>query len=96
MAEKPTQSHQCCFCKRFADVDVKLKRCSGCHVTKYCSYHCQKKHWPEHKSLCKNIQELIACNQTSSIPNSLENGQYVTQDRNSIQQLQNMSGNVVS
>ena len=37
-----------------------------------------KEVWPEHKSLCKTIQELIARNQASSIPNSLENGQYVT------------------
>ena len=78
MAEKPKQSHQCCFCKRFADVDVKFKRCSGCHATKYCSNHCQKKHWPEHKSLCKTTQQLIAHNQASSVPSSLENGQYVT------------------
>ena len=78
VAEKPKQSHQCCFCKRFADVDVKFKRCPGCHATKYCSNRCQKKHWPEHKSLCKSIQELIARNQASSVPSSLENGQYVT------------------
>ena len=71
VAEKPKQSHQCCFCKRFADVAVKFKRCSGCHATKYCSNRCQKKHWPEHKSLCKTIQELIARNQASSVPSSL-------------------------
>ena len=78
MAEEPKQSHKMLFLKRFADVDVKFKRYSGCHPTKYCSNRCQKKHWPEHTSLCKSIQELIAHNQASSVPSSLENGQYVT------------------
>ena len=73
-----SKSHQYCFCKRFADVDVKFERCSGCHATKYCSNSYQKKHWLEHKSLYKSIQELIARNQASSVPSSSENGQYVT------------------
>jgi hypothetical protein len=28
-------------------------RCSGCKAAYYCSAACQKKHWPEHKTLCK-------------------------------------------
>jgi hypothetical protein len=30
----------------------KLKRCSLCHVTCYCSAECQKKDWKEHKLVC--------------------------------------------
>jgi hypothetical protein len=30
----------------------KLKRCSVCHVTCYCSAECQKKDWKEHKLVC--------------------------------------------
>ena len=40
--------------------------------------HCQKKHWPEHESLCESIQELTALDQANSIPSSSENRQYVT------------------
>jgi hypothetical protein len=29
------------------------KRCSACHTVGYCSRECQKKHWPEHKKVCK-------------------------------------------
>jgi Sel1 repeat/MYND finger len=30
-----------------------LERCSLCAGAKYCGRKCQKKHWPEHKELCK-------------------------------------------
>ena len=30
----------------------KLKKCSACHVTCYCSAECQKKDWKEHKLVC--------------------------------------------
>ena len=68
----------CTFYNKILSYKKKFKRCSGCHAAKYCSNRYQKKHWPEHKSLRKTIQELIARNQTSSVPSSLENGQYVT------------------
>jgi hypothetical protein len=32
----------------------KLKRCSLCHVTCYCSAECQKKDWKEHKVVCRS------------------------------------------
>mmetsp|Transcript_125985 Transcript_125985/g.246970 ORF Transcript_125985/g.246970 Transcript_125985/m.246970 type:complete len:347 (+) Transcript_125985:164-1204(+) len=36
---------------------VKLLVCAQCNVTLYCSRDCQKRHWPKHKKLCKNISE---------------------------------------
>jgi TPR repeat protein len=30
-----------------------LERCSLCAGAKYCGRKCQKKHWPEHKEMCK-------------------------------------------
>ncbi|KAK6825731.1 hypothetical protein PG987_013225 [Apiospora arundinis] len=33
----------------------KLMRCSGCHVTTYCSHACQKTHWRAHKLYCKHV-----------------------------------------
>ena len=36
-----------------ADDDVKLKKCTACHLVRYCSVKCQKDHWPKHKKACK-------------------------------------------
>ena len=30
----------------------KLKRCSGCYMTNYCSTDCQRLHWQKHKQEC--------------------------------------------
>ena len=30
------------------------KRCSTCHTVMYCNTECQRKHWAEHKEICKN------------------------------------------
>jgi hypothetical protein len=32
---------------------VKISRCKGCLVAVYCDTTCQKKHWSEHKKVCK-------------------------------------------
>lgn len=33
-------------------------QCSKCKAVKYCSWACQKKHWPDHKVLCTAISHL--------------------------------------
>lgn len=33
----------------------RLRNCSACLNVWYCSKECQKKHWPQHKKLCKKI-----------------------------------------
>ena len=35
------------------DDDVKLKKCNGCYLVRYCGIECQKNHWPKHKQACK-------------------------------------------
>ena len=35
------------------DDGVKLKKCSACHLVKYCGFDCQKAHRPLHKNACK-------------------------------------------
>ena len=37
-----------------------LERCSVCAGAKYCGRKCQKKHWPEHKELCKFAAVALA------------------------------------
>ena len=37
-----------------------LERCSLCAGAKYCGRKCQKKHWPEHKVVCKTAAEGLA------------------------------------
>ena len=39
--------------------EVALERCSLCAGAKYCGRKCQKKHWPEHKGLCKKAAEML-------------------------------------
>ena len=50
MTETNNPSKQCSACGK---TDVELMRCAQCKLTFYCGQDCQKKHWPEHKQLCK-------------------------------------------
>jgi len=35
-----------------ASADVGLKYCARCKTIRYCSVHCQRTHWPQHKVTC--------------------------------------------
>ena len=44
------------FCASCGTADgggVKLKKCTACHLVRYCSVKCQKDHRPKHKRECK-------------------------------------------
>lgn len=41
---------RCATCQK---ADCKLKRCSACQKTYYCSRSCQMNHWKQHRELCK-------------------------------------------
>ena len=43
----------CASCGNAEGDDIKLKRCNGCHLVRYCSVKCQKEHRPKHKKECK-------------------------------------------
>eukprot|EP00577_Skeletonema_sp_RCC1716_P017233 CAMPEP_0113426120 /NCGR_PEP_ID=MMETSP0013_2-20120614/30547_1 /TAXON_ID=2843 ORGANISM="Skeletonema costatum, Strain 1716" /NCGR_SAMPLE_ID=MMETSP0013_2 /ASSEMBLY_ACC=CAM_ASM_000158 /LENGTH=289 /DNA_ID=CAMNT_0000314355 /DNA_START=136 /DNA_END=1005 /DNA_ORIENTATION=+ /assembly_acc=CAM_ASM_000158 len=44
----------CCASCGNAEVDdIKLRKCTACHLVKYCSIKCQKEHRPQHKKECK-------------------------------------------
>ena len=42
----------CSNCKHPAKKGEDLKRCSRCHITRYCSVECQRKYWDFHRFAC--------------------------------------------
>ncbi|GAA6039455.1 hypothetical protein JCM8097_009557 [Rhodosporidiobolus ruineniae] len=42
---------KCAGCKKELSMD-NMHRCSGCRMTFYCTFRCQKKGWKEHKARC--------------------------------------------
>ena len=56
MSEKNDEadSSLCCASCGIAEVDdIKLKKCTGCYLVRYCSIKCQRGHWPQHKRVCR-------------------------------------------
>ena len=45
-------SQKCANCGKPKAMVGKLKRCSGCYMTRYCSTDCQRLHWQKHKQEC--------------------------------------------
>lgn len=43
----------CASCGVAGSDDIKLRRCTACHLAKYCSVKSQKDHRPQHKRDCK-------------------------------------------
>ena len=43
----------CASCGIAEGDDLKLKRCNGCYLVRYCGSKCQRDHWPQHKRECK-------------------------------------------
>ena len=43
-------NHTCAQCGR---IMPSMKKCGNCRMDRYCSDQCVRKHWPKHKSLCK-------------------------------------------
>ncbi|XP_046573155.1 uncharacterized protein LOC124281171 [Haliotis rubra] len=52
----------CSVCERRSP---KLKACSKCHLTPYCSKECQRKDWKRHKAWCEGIQKSFSNRETS-------------------------------
>uniref|UniRef100_A0A3B3YP99 ubiquitinyl hydrolase 1 n=1 Tax=Poecilia mexicana TaxID=48701 RepID=A0A3B3YP99_9TELE len=48
----------------------KLKRCTRCYRVGYCNQHCQRSHWPSHKSLCRPNSENVGLPFLISVPES--------------------------
>ena len=43
----------CASCGTTGSEDIKLKKCTACHLVRYCSVKCQRDHRPKHKKECK-------------------------------------------
>jgi hypothetical protein len=43
----------CANCGKAAVDEIKLKKCGGCELVKYCCVDCQKNHRSQHKKACK-------------------------------------------
>ncbi|EFX73625.1 hypothetical protein DAPPUDRAFT_109720 [Daphnia pulex] len=50
--DEPADEKCCAACKKIPE---KLKFCSRCRSTVYCSVECQHSHWPMHKLICKKL-----------------------------------------
>ena len=53
MSAEASKIDTCASCGIAESDDVKLKRCNGCYLVRYCGIECQKKHRREHKEECK-------------------------------------------
>ncbi len=52
--EKEGAAGMCCASCGIAEVDdVKLQKCNGCDLVRYCSDECKEDHRPEHQTKCK-------------------------------------------
>ncbi len=41
-------------------VGAKLRRCGGCLAVMYCSEECQRRDWPRHAPLCRELRGAAA------------------------------------
>ncbi|KAF6749845.1 hypothetical protein DFP72DRAFT_911887 [Ephemerocybe angulata] len=58
MEAKPqTCSHP--ECSKQEGGEVQLKKCSACKLVSYCGTQCQRGHWKEHKSACKEHEAML-------------------------------------
>ena len=49
----------CSNCKHPPKEGEELKRCSRCHLTRYCSVHCQRKDWDFHRFACSLVAKKL-------------------------------------
>ena len=66
--ELQSQSHkECANCKK---AQPNLKKCGACGKIQYCSKECQRVHWKEHKSNCKQSSTAPTTTPTTTTPTS--------------------------
>ena len=51
------EEHYCLKCSETPT--TKLLRCSRCNVAWYCNKTCQKKHYAEHRTMCRQLANIM-------------------------------------
>ncbi len=75
-ADLEVDTMMCCASCGKAEVDeVKLKKCDGCNLVKYCSVECQKDHRPQHKKACKEKAAEIHDDKLFTQPDESHHGE---------------------
>ena len=52
----------CSNCKHPPKEVGELKRCSRCHITRYCNVQCQRKDWDFHRFACSAVAKKVNSN----------------------------------
>ena len=76
-ADGPVNEAKCvCYnCFKVDTAQKRLKRCSRCHIARYCSTTCQAAHWGSHKTTCEAMKaqrEKPWLHVASTIPSRLQ------------------------
>ncbi|KAI0654785.1 hypothetical protein C8Q70DRAFT_471535 [Cubamyces menziesii] len=58
----PNGKPMCARCRKEESPTTKLKRCTGCSVTMYCSKECQRGDWNMHKLGCRSLGPSVEDN----------------------------------
>lgn len=60
MNNQTAEVDKCDSCGKVASATVRLKRCTACKITMYCSVKCQKQDWRDgyHKDVCRTHQSI--------------------------------------
>ncbi len=72
--EEVDKSTCCASCGVAGNDDVKLKKCNGCHLVRYCGVECQKAHRNQHKRECKKRAAELRDEQLFKQPESSHMG----------------------
>ena len=68
-------SYHLCNCCQKSESEHKFKQCKSCKAVRYCSEQCQKTNWPDHKKICKAINELSSRAKSKNLEKGLGDGE---------------------
>ena len=51
--EAEEEMSRCASCGKPENDDINLRKCTACHLVRYCGVKCQKEHRPKHKKECR-------------------------------------------
>ena len=69
LASEVKMSHHLCNCCQKPESEQKFKQCKSCKAVRYCNEKCQETNWPDHKKICKAINELSSRAKSQNLEN---------------------------